>query len=319
MVIKHMTIFEQLIQSNHRESNWIDYKKKIDFVENRVDFLRDITAFANNSFEGHQYIVYGIKDIDGQLEFAGLDTPFDRDDAEFQQLIYENIEPVINISFSKYVHKEKIFLLLTIDADKSQRPYMFKKKYKDINAGEAYIRIGSSKRRMLRSDFENIYSNKVLPIEVRLRDKELFINNQDPGKLEIIMKNYSNIDRLFTDIFLVIEDENGKRLVISRMHAFKTIDEYQKGTSDSDFALSIPKQAEVRGIGEFNFGSSDAIRVGLSEYGECETRYVFKLVFRYDEIKEYQFEFHDCSIFAKGAVLWKIQKHAKEVKSKIRK
>lgn len=311
-----MSVFEQLIQSNNRESNWIDYKMKIDFVENRIDFLRDVIAFANNSFEGLQYIIYGIKEVDGQLELTGLDNSFDKDDAEFQQLIYENIEPIINIALSKHIYENKLFILLTIDADKSQRPFMFKKKYKDIDAGDSYIRVGSSKKRMLLSDFESIYSKKVLPIEVGLRDKELFINDQDPGKLEIIIKNYSHIDRLFTDIFLVIEDENGERLVISKMHAFKTKDEYQKGTFDSDFALSIPKQAEVRGIGEFSFGSTDAIRVGLNEYGESETKYNFKLVFRYDKTKEYQFKFEDCTIFAKGAVLWKIQKHAKEIKTK---
>jgi hypothetical protein len=316
-----MSVFEQLIQSNNRESIWIDYKMKIDFVGNRIDFLRDVIAFANNSFEGHQYIIYGVKEIDGHLELTGLNNSFDKDDSEFQQLIYENIEPIINISFSKHMYENKLFILLTIDADKSQRPFMFKKKYIDIDEGDSYIRVGSSKKRMLRSDFESIYNNnnKVIPIEVSLRDKELFINDQDPGKLEIIIKNYSHIDRLFTDIFLVIEDESGNRLIISRMHAFKTKDEYQKGTFDSDFALSIPKQAEVRGIGEFSFGSTDAIRVGLNEYGESEKRYIFKLVFRYDEIKEYQFEFQDCTIFAKGAVLWKIQKHAKEIKSKTKK
>lgn len=309
-----MDIFEQLIQNSQKESKWIDYKMKIDFIENRVDFLRDIIAFANNSFEGNQYIIYGVKEKEGQLELVGLDVRIDKDDAEFQQLIYDNIEPIINISFSKHVYDEKTFLLLTIDADKSQKPFMFKKKYKDIDAGDSYIRIGTSKRKMLRIDFENIYSNKVVPIDVRLRDKELFINDQDPAKLEIIINNYSNIDRLFTSVFLSIEDENGNRLTVNRMHAFKTQKEYQKGSFESDFALSIPKQSEVTGIAEFSFTSSQAITVGLNEFGESDTRYRFKLLFRYDESKEYLFEFSNCSIFAKGAVLWKIRGHAKEKK-----
>jgi hypothetical protein len=57
-----MSVFEQLIQSNNRESIWIDYKMKIDFVGNRIDFLRDVIAFANNSFEGHQYISMVLRD-----------------------------------------------------------------------------------------------------------------------------------------------------------------------------------------------------------------------------------------------------------------
>ncbi len=311
-----MDIFEQLFSNNPKELNWIDYKLKIDFIENRVDFLRDVIAFANNQFEGNQYIVYGVKEKNGQLELTGLDTDFNKDDAEFQQTIYENIEPIINISFSRHKYEDKNFLVLTINADKSQRPFMFKKKFNSIDQGESWIRIGSSKKKMIRSDFESIYVNRISPIEIILRDKQLFIDNQDPGKLEIIIKNYSKIVRLFTEVFLQIEDENGNRLTTTKMHAFKTKGEYQSGTFYSDFALSVPKQSEVAGTGEFSFSSSQAIVVGLDEYGGSETRYTFKLIFRYDEIKEYQFKFEDCTIFAKGAVLWKIQKHAKEIKAK---
>jgi hypothetical protein len=314
-----MDIFEQLISNNPKELNWIDYKLKIDFIENRVDFLRDVIAFANNQFEGNQYIVYGVKEKNGQLELTGLDTNFEKDDSEFQQTVYENIEPIINISFSRHTYEEKNFLVLTINADKSQRPFMFKKKFNIIDQGESWIRIGSSKKKMIRSDFESIYTNRISPIEIILRDKQLFINNQDPGKLEIIIKNYSKIERLFTEVFLQIEDENGNRLTNAKMHAFKTKSEYQSGTFYSDFALSVPKQSEVFGTGEFSFTSTQAIIVGLDEYGSSDIRYTFKLIFIYDEIKEYQFKFDDCTIFAKGAVLWKIQKHAKEIKSKVRK
>lgn len=314
-----MGIFEQIVINSFKESDWIDYKMKINFIDNKVDFLRDIVAFANNQYKGNQYIVYGIKEEGDHLDLVGLDNIFDEDDASYQQLVYEKIEPVINISFSRHKHNDKDFLVLTIVADKTQQPFMFKSRYSNIEPGESWIRIGSSKRRMLRGDFDNVYNNIVLPINVSLRDKELFINDQNPANLEIIIKNYSHIDRLFTSIFLLIEDEKGNELTIIKMHAFKTKSGYQSGTFASDFTLSVPKQSEISGIGEFSFSSSQAIVVGLDEYGESETRYVFKLVFRYDENKEYSFNFTNCTIFAKGAVLWKIQKHAKETKTKRRK
>jgi len=150
--------------------------------------LRDVITFANNQFEGNQYIVYGVKEKNGQLELTGLDTDFNKDDAEFQQTIYENIEPIINISFSRHKYEDKNFLVLTINADKSQRPFMFKKKFNSIDEGESWISIGSSKKKMIRSDFESIYVNRISLIEIILRDKQLFIDNQDPGKLQIRTK-----------------------------------------------------------------------------------------------------------------------------------
>jgi len=121
-----MNIFEQLFQNNQKESDWIDYKMKIDFIENHVDFLRDVISFANNPFEGNQYIVYGVKENEGILKLIGLNFDFEKDDAEFQQLIYENIEPIISISLSRHLYQNKNFLMLTINADKTQRPFMFR-------------------------------------------------------------------------------------------------------------------------------------------------------------------------------------------------
>lgn len=311
-----MEIFEKIFKETPKETDYIDYKLKIDFIKNRVDFLRDVMAFSNNNYSGDQYIVYGIKERKGKLEFVGLDGSIEIEDAEYQKLVYDKIEPLINISFSLYEHDDKNFVILTISADKSQQPYMFRNKYKDIQEGDAYIRVNSSKKRMTRSNFDYIYNHRILPVEVKLRERELFIMNQDPGKLNIIIKNHSNIERLFTDVFLLIEDEDGNRLTITRMHAFKTKNEYQQGTNDSDFSLSVPKQSEITGVGEFGFTSTQAIIVGLDEFGVGETDYIFKLVFRYDDDKEYVFDFSECSIFAKGAVLWKIEKHAKKEQNK---
>lgn len=68
-----MGIVERIIIQNARESNWLDFKTKIDFPNKRIDFLRDIMAFANNDYIGTQYIIYGIKENKGQLEILGLD------------------------------------------------------------------------------------------------------------------------------------------------------------------------------------------------------------------------------------------------------
>ena len=67
-----MDIFEKILKENLLESEYLDYKKEFTFLKDKVDFLKDIVAFSNNNYEGEQYIIYGIKEINGELDLYGL-------------------------------------------------------------------------------------------------------------------------------------------------------------------------------------------------------------------------------------------------------
>lgn len=309
-----MGIVERIIKQNARESNWLDFKTKIDFPNKRIDFLRDIMAFANNDYIGTQYIIYGIKENKGQLEILGLDSSsFGKkiDEASYQELISNKIEPRIEISLYKDKYENKEFLVLEINADKLQRPFMFRNDYgvdnEHVYKGEAWIREGSRKDRMCRKDFDNLYSKKIAPLEVELTDHELFITDDEPGNLEMVIKNHSPINRLYTDVFFVVFDDKGNERISTKMYGFKTYDELQIGTFDMDFSLRVPGSTELKGIGKFNLTTSQVALLGVDEFGCSDIKYTFKLYFR-NSSGDTIFTFENCSIFAKeGLILRKVK------------
>jgi len=149
-----------------KETEYLDFKLKIDFLDNKIDFLKDINAFSNNGYDGHQYLVYGIKITNDSLDLIGINDFNYGDPANIQKLVSDKIEPNIKIEFLQEKYDEKIFLIIVISANKKQRPFMFKSSYNYgnsnnvISEGEAWIRLGSFKRKMFRSDFEDIYGNR---------------------------------------------------------------------------------------------------------------------------------------------------------------
>lgn len=68
---------------------------------------------------------------------------------------------------------------------------MFRADYERIKKGDAYIRESSRKDKMVHNDFEVIYGKRVAPIDGRLTENVLFINDNEPGNLEMIIYNYS--------------------------------------------------------------------------------------------------------------------------------
>jgi predicted HTH transcriptional regulator len=203
---------KELLEFN-RETEFLDYKAKVDFQYNKVDFLRDIIALANIGYDGQQYIVYGVKESEEGFELIGIDDTTFGDVADYQKLISEKIEPYIKVDFVYEEFLDNKYLVLIINADKNMRPYMAIKAYSNngsiLDIGESWIRVGTAKRKMSKNDFENIYNNRRSPLEVLLRDRMLFINDQDPAKLELLITNTSDFDRVFPEALMSIEDQNG--------------------------------------------------------------------------------------------------------------
>ena len=332
-----MVNYEKLFNKTNKESEWLDYKEKINFINSKYDLLTDINAFANNDYFARQFIVYGVKEFEGVFEYIGLAEYPTIKVEDVQQWIYEAIEPKIIVNFVHHDFDNKKYLIIQIDADKSQRPFIFKKEYncskdnqdkRKIYPGDAWIRIGPSTRRLLREDFESIYSrrNVIMPIEVNLYDNELFISDIDPGNLMMTIKNPSTMNQIFMDVYLEILDEKDKRLTMIKMLEFLEVSD-EKGNNTTSrrlrlkadlenvrenflsvFTLNVPKEKTLFGVGVFAFSSIDAVKVGLNEYGENDIKYTFKLYFTDDNNKTIEFTFKNCSIYAKGKVLWKIIK-----------
>lgn len=113
---------------------------------------------ANADTNNEKTIITGVKHKpSGEREFVGIPDSDIIDEATFQNLIRDNIEPDIEISYTYTTFKDLKFGVLRL-LDDSQKPYMMKKDFHPLKKGDCFIRKGSNQQKALRADFEKIYS-----------------------------------------------------------------------------------------------------------------------------------------------------------------
>lgn len=154
-----MSNIEWLIRYE-REGTKLDFKREQYHREKYTDLLKDIMSMANTPIAGKRYIIVGIKEKpDGTKEFHSLPKDEIVDQATYQQIVRENIEP--NINFSYYSIELDGTLLGIIEIDKCDNPpYMMKKDYKTLKKGDCFIRRGSQQERITRRDLDDILQFK---------------------------------------------------------------------------------------------------------------------------------------------------------------
>lgn len=135
------------------------------------EILKDISAMANHPSNEDKFIIIGVKDENGVAnEFFNIDSLID--DSTYQQLLQSSIEPHINFEYKSFLFNGFNLAYFRI-YDNFDRPYLFKKDIQnslitnknEFKIGDGYIRIGSSTKKMSRSNFDNIYSNKFKNID----------------------------------------------------------------------------------------------------------------------------------------------------------
>jgi predicted HTH transcriptional regulator len=131
----------------------------------RNEILKDLSSFANHPSDQDKFIIIGVIEKDGRAkDFQNL--PEITDEAKYQQIINSNIEPKLNFEYKTIDYKS--YRLAYFQLYKNfDRPYLFKKQLInpktqkiDFNEGDGFIRMGTSTRKMLRQDFDNIYQEK---------------------------------------------------------------------------------------------------------------------------------------------------------------
>lgn len=143
-----------------REGTKLDFKREQYNKEKYQDLLKDIMAMANAPIEGKRYIIVGVKEkTDGSKEFHSIPKDEIVDQATYQQIVRENIEPHINFSYYSIELDGNILGIIEIDKCDNP-PYMMKKDYRALKKGECLIRRGSQQERMTRRDLEEILQFK---------------------------------------------------------------------------------------------------------------------------------------------------------------
>ncbi|MCL1914849.1 MAG: ATP-binding protein [Eubacteriaceae bacterium] len=148
---------------NHSECEYLDFKleeyKSYDYDE----LIKDLMAFANSHNKQNKYIIVGIKKKNGKITVKSL-SPM-TDDAVYQNLISDNLEPSLAFNYLPFEYKNKQLGIFLIDANNHEnRIFQLKKDYVKngvihFKKGDSRIRKGSSTSTLTLLDYKKIYSS----------------------------------------------------------------------------------------------------------------------------------------------------------------
>ena len=148
------------------ESSTLDYKFNAYDLSDKFkkhEFLKDLSSMANAPSEQDKYIIIGVKEHNGLAEsFQNIENT--NDEANYQQYLKSNIEPEINFEYKQFKYKNYKLYCFRLYSN-HDRPYLFKSRIirenlTKFNVGDGVIRVGTSTRRLSRSDLDMIYSSK---------------------------------------------------------------------------------------------------------------------------------------------------------------
>tara|TARA_R110001606_G_C15309049_1_gene643424 strand:+ start:117 stop:1304 length:1188 start_codon:yes stop_codon:yes gene_type:complete len=143
---------EEIIEFEN-ENTELDFKS-IQYVKNNYEnLLKDLISMANAKTDNERYIIIGVKHkANGDRDILGIEDDF-IDDATYQQIVNQNIEPELNFIYYPFDFKGKTLGIFKI-FDCTNPPYMMKKSKVKLKIGDSFIRKGSHQTRLTRKDLD---------------------------------------------------------------------------------------------------------------------------------------------------------------------
>ncbi|MFZ3590351.1 helix-turn-helix domain-containing protein [Bacillus sp. DJP31] len=287
------------------ECEYLDFKERQYMKEINNDLIKDIMAMANSNCEGEKFIICGIKDKpNAERTLNGINPDDFIDSSNFQQLILSNIEPDINFDYFPFEYKGFCFGVFRINNNQN-KPYMLKKKYKNLNEGLCLIRKGSQHSVATRSDFDRFYLHKGFEIDILEPTLYAVHVNESCARLKVTFRNLTNLPVTIMEGALSIYDQNNRNL---SFHPICTFENPQ----DTEFKISLSPKTEKVGNLFVVFGSTDCLRLYLDEYGTGYESYIFELIVVDTKGNQYVTKVEDATVLAKGDFLWKLERLIKE-------
>jgi hypothetical protein len=150
---------EEIIEFEN-ENTELDFKS-IQYVKsNYENLLKDLISMANAKTSNERYIIVGVKHrANGEREILGIEKDF-IDDATYQQIVNQNIEPELNFIYYPYNFKDKKIGIFKI-FDCTNPPYMMKKANGKLKIGDSFIRKGSHQTRLTRKDLDYYIEKRI--------------------------------------------------------------------------------------------------------------------------------------------------------------
>lgn len=287
--------FEKLLMQD--EGDTLDFKSTFYSSNDYKSLLKDVISFANSHSKGSKYIIFGVKEENGNKILISLDSYIDQSNIE--QLIYENIEPILNIKLHSVLYQEKRFHVLEIIP--SNRPYLLKKRYKnELEKGFMKIRRGATNDFITRDDLDRMYNSGL--IELKILDGELYATKPSTGcaHLKCKLSNYSNKPITITWGCLEIYEDDQ---LLTSHRLFGT----EGNIVGADFQLKVPANDEVINFFEFGFSSSQCFPLGVTEDGITEKKLKYRITFIDANNNEYNSLYVGGFLLVKGDFLWKVK------------
>lgn len=143
------------------EGSKLDFKKTPYVKENYHELLKDIMSMANVLTNEKRYIVIGVKEHpDSTKEYFSIPKEKIVDQATFQQIVRDNIEPTIDFSYYPIELEDNTLGIIEIK-NCEDAPYMMKKDYSpSLKKGDCFIRKGSQIEKLTRRDLDEILEFK---------------------------------------------------------------------------------------------------------------------------------------------------------------
>ena len=292
---------------NGHECECLDFKATMYKPADYEALIKDMMAMANSNHEGNKFIITGVKDKpDGERDIWGVSPEDLQDQANFQQLILNNIEPEIKFKFYPMDYEGKklgIFELF----ENNNRPYMLKKDYKNLKSGFCLIRKGSLQLPATRKDFDDFYmANGKMKIIVPRPCFSSTVNEEDGcGSIEISLRNETTKPITIYWGMLEILDENLNVLTKHRLYGIGKF-------IGADFRETLLPNSEK--IGEFYFGltSTHCLQLGLNEEGVSDQKFKFRVLLGDTLEREYSITVDDGFVKVSGNYLWKVRSKSKK-------
>ncbi len=125
------------------------------------DFLRDVLAMANASFEGTRYIIVGADfDKSGHKTITKVDSDDFAGKPSYQALVNEFIEPPVRIRYQPVMFDGNRIGVYEI-GDCQDRPYMMRIDYSEtLRRGDAFVRTKKAAVKMGRRQLQALFEQK---------------------------------------------------------------------------------------------------------------------------------------------------------------
>ncbi len=276
-----------IIEYENENTN-IDFKAVEYNKGDYASLLKDIMSMANAATSDTKYIIVGVKNRPGENnEVLGLDDVSDQ--AVFENVIQENIEPTINFKYYTHLYFNAKLGIFEITAN-DDKPYMMKKDYNSLKKGEMWIRKGSRNSRVTRSDLDKMLVEKS---SMRFNNKVKIGFGESLETIISLKKSIIDYDNLPSAKEKQDLIEYKKRLKV-------LIEEHEEREKRSELYPGYNTLSKLAGIGqiaEYN-SSKKGIRIGYDQLSmpiycnEQELEYRIKSVEKdyYDYDRYYIYE-----------------------------